>query len=139
MSNNPLSNPIFLKGASSFAFSVALDRLYFQNSDLNSNLYFATAITGGIVLGQAVGKALDLPSIVPNSESGMYSGKLVSQRAVELSTTVASAYIANKYLLKNEYNQEIWIKKLIAIGLIDVASEYVADYFLASPLGYFIE
>ena len=139
MSNSPLTNPIFLKGAASFGLSIAVDRLYFLNSDLNSNLYFASAITGGIVLGQSLGKAIDFPSIVPNSESGLYSGKLVSQRAIELSTTVASGYLANKYLLKNEYNQELWIKKLISIGVIDVASEYISDYFLASPLDYFTD
>lgn len=132
-SNNPLSNPLFVKGVSAFALSIAIDKYYFQNDDMKSNAMYAAATTAGILLGSKLGE--QIPAIIGDS-AGLYTGKLVSQRVVEIATGGIAAYAINSYAFKNEYNRDLYMQKLLAIVAIDVAAEYLTDYVLGTSLGY---
>ena len=83
MSNsNPLTNPLFIKGTSSFAYSFLIDKFVFKNESLSQNAIFGAGVTSGLLIGQALGAYI--PEILPD-QAGLYQGKLVSQRVVEIS------------------------------------------------------
>ena len=132
-SNNFFTSHIGVKGASAFAISFAIDNLFFKNSDLKQNAMFASATTIGIIGGGLIGSKI--PEFLPDSQ-GLYNGKLLSQRIIELTTGVTTSYCVNKFILNNDYDSTMWMEKLIAIGATDFAAEYAADYITGSALGY---
>ena len=136
MSNSPLSNPLFLKGTSSFAYSFLIDKFVFKNNSLSQNAIFGAGVTSGLLIGQSLGAYI--PEIVPD-QAGLYQGKLVSQRIVEISVGSTTGYIINAYVFKNDYERSSWMKKIGAILLVDVLSEYTVDYLVGNNLGYFVE
>ena len=136
MSNSPLSNPLFLKGTSSFAYSFLIDKFVFKNDSLSQNAIFGAGVTSGLLIGQSLGAYI--PEILPD-QAGLYSGKLVSQRVVEISVGATTGYIINSYVFKNDYDRSSWMKKIGAILLVDVLSEYTVDYLVGNNLGYFVE
>ena len=95
---NPLSNPMFIKGVSSFGYSVLIDKFVFKNESMTQNATFGAAVAGGLLIGQSVGQYI--PAILPDQQ-GLYQGKLISQRVVEVSLGVTSGYLINTYLLNN--------------------------------------
>ena len=137
MSNsNPLTNPLFLKGTSSFAYSFLIDKFVFKNDSLSQNAIFGAGVTSGLLIGQSLGAYI--PEILPD-QAGLYSGKLVSQRVVEISVGATTGYIINAYVFKNDYDRSSWMKKIGTILLVDVLSEYTVDYLVGNNLGYFVE
>ena len=51
MSNsNPLTNPLFLKGTSSFAYSFLIDKFVFKNESLSQNAIFGAGVTSGLII-----------------------------------------------------------------------------------------
>ena len=138
MSNSPLSNPLVLKGASSFAYSFLFDKFLFKNEDMKQNAIFSAATTGGLLLGQVLGNSLPPMGILPDQQ-GLYTGKLLSQRVIEVSVGVTSGYLINSYVFANDYDRSAWMKKVGTILLVDVLSEYTVDYVLGNNLGYLVE
>ena len=137
MSNsNPLNNPMFIKGVSSFGYSFLLDKFLFKNEDMKQNAIFSAATSTGLLVGQALGA--NIPAILPDQQ-GLYQGKLVSQRVVEVSVGATTGYLLNSYVFANDYDRSSWMKKVGAIILVDVLSEYTVDYVLGNNLGYFVE
>ena len=137
-SNNALTNPVLIKGASAFALSLATDKFVFGNDNLSQSTMFAGAVTAGIVGGQLIAEKAITTGMLPDS-AGLYEGKLVSQRLLELAVGVGAGYAVNAFVLKNDYNRNDWMKKVGAIIVIDVLSEYSKDYVLGSSLGYLVQ
>jgi hypothetical protein len=133
MSNNMFTNPVAVKAGSAFAIAFAIDNLYFQNKDLQQNAMFAGAASAGIVVGSMIGDKV--PAFLPDS-AGLYQGKLVTQRILELSTGIASGYAINKFVLGNDYDSSMWMQKIATIGIVDFGAEYLTDYITGSALGY---
>ena len=137
-SSNPLNNPMLLKGASAFALSLAVDKFVFGNENLSQSAMFAGAVTVGIVGGQMVAEKAITTGLIPDS-AGLYEGKLLSQRLLELTIGVGAGYAVNAFVLKNDYNNNDWLKKIGAIIVIDVLSEYSKDYIMGSSIGYLVQ
>ena len=133
MSNNMFTNPKFVKAASSFGIAFAIDNLYFQNKDLTQNAMFGAAASAGIVVGSMIGDKV--PALLPDSQ-GLYSGKLISTRLIELTSGIASGYAINKFVLGNDYDSSMWMQKIATIAVVDFASEYMTDYITGSALGF---
>ena len=136
--SNPLNNPLVIKGISAFGYSFLIDKFVFQNEDMKQNLTFSAAVAAGVLVGQTLSKTIVTSGLLPDQE-GLYNGKLLSQRIIELTSGVASGYLINSYVFNNEYDRSSWMKKVGAILLVDVASEYTTDYVLGNNLGYFVE
>ena len=137
-SSNPLTNPTLIKGASSFAFAVAMDKFVLGNTDLNQSLMFAGATTAGIVVGEMIAVKAITSGLLPDS-AGLYQGKLVSQRLLELTVGIGSGYALNSFVLKNDYNRNDFLKRLGVIAAVDVLAEYAKDYILGNTIGYLVE
>ena len=137
-SSNPLNNPMLLKGGTAFALSLAVDKFVFGNENLQQSAMFAAAVTVGIVGGQIVAEKAITTGLIPDS-AGLYEGKLLSQRLLELTISVGAGYAVNALVLKNDYNTNDWLKKIGAIIVVDVLSEYSKDYIMGSTIGYLVQ
>ena len=78
MSNSPLSNPLFLKGTSSFAYSFLIDKFVFKNESLSQNAIFGAGVTSGLLIGQALGAYI--PSALPLPSSRLYHPRIPNLR-----------------------------------------------------------
>ena len=136
--SNPLNNPMFIKGISAFGYSFLIDKFVFQNEDMTQNATFSAAVAGGIIAGQVAAKTIVTSGLLPDQE-GLYNGKLLSMRMVELTVGATSGFLINSYVLNNEYDRSNYMKKLAAIIAVDIASEYTVDYVVGNNLGYFVE
>ena len=137
-SSNPLNNPTMIKGASAFAFALAADKFVFGNENLYQSATFAGAVTVGIVGGEIIAQKAVTSGMLPDS-AGLYEGKLLSQRLLELTIGVGAGYLVNTFVLKNDYNNNDWLKKIGTILVIDVLSEYSKDYVMGSTIGYLVQ
>ena len=138
MSSNPLNNPVLIKAGAAFTLSLATDKFVFGNDNLSQSAMFAGAVTAGIASGQLIAENAITTGMLPDS-AGLYEGKLVSQRLLELAVGVGVGYAVNAFVLKNDYNTNDWMKKVGAIIVIDVLSEYSKDYVLGSAVGYLVQ
>jgi len=136
MSNNNNSmfqNPKVVKGLSAFTISYAIDNLYFKNNNMNENLMYSSSVAAGILLGQMVGE--QVPGFIPD-QAGMYNGKTITSRIFELTSGVSSAYVLNKFVMKNDFSGNM-MEKIGMIALTDFLSEYLTDYINGNSLAYF--
>ena len=136
MSNSFLQNPKLIKGASAFAISSVADRLILKNDNMMQNATFGAAVAGGIIGGQILGD--QIPAMLPDS-AGLYQGKLVVQRVVEIGTGSVAAYLLNSVVFKNDFNKGAYLYKFGVIIAADVVSEYITDYVLGTSLGYLVD
>ena len=105
-----------------------IDRFYFKNSDMRSNLYFA----GSVGLGTFVS------SSIAESTRGMIStntligslGKNLESRVIEIAAVSGVAYGVNRLVLKNEISSNDMYMKLAAIAVGDVVSEIISEAVL---------
>lgn len=123
-----------VKGASAVAISVLLEKFVNGNNDYMSTAKFGLATSAGILAGQLVSSSI--PSFIP-SVKGVYDGKSLLERVVEIGAGAGSGHVFNTYLFKNDYNPSDMPKKLGLIALTDILSEYASDYVNGQPLSYF--
>jgi hypothetical protein len=135
---NPLNNPVMIKSLAAFGLALAGDKFVMGNDNLQSSAIFAASVTGGIIGGQLIAEKAITSGLLPDS-AGLYEGKLISQRLLELTIGVAAGYFANSIILKNDYNRNDMLKKFALIASVDVLSEYATDYFLARNVGYLVQ
>ena len=136
--SNPLNNPILIKGASAFVYAMLADKFLLNNTNLQSSAMFAGATTAGIIAGQIIAEKSVTSGILPDS-AGLYEGKLVSQRLLELTLGIGASYGINMFVLKNDYNINDFLKRIGIIAVVDVAAEYTKDYFLGQSIGYLVQ
>ena len=136
-SGNPLNNPVMIKSLAAFGLALAGDKFLMQNDNLQSSAIFAGAVSGGIIGGQLIAEKAITSGLIGDS-NGLYEGKLVSQRLLELTIGVGAGYFANSVILKNEYNRDNMLKKFALIASVDVLAEYLTDYMLARNVGYLV-
>ena len=105
---------------------------------MKQNAIFSAAVSGGVISGQLLGTTIITSGFIPDQQ-GLYNGKLLSQRIIELSVGATSGYLINAYVLNNEYDRSQWMKKVLAIAAVDIASEYTVDYIVGNNLGYLVE
>ena len=107
---------------------LAIDRLYFKNLNLTSNLYFAGSVGAGTFVSSSIAEATR--GMMPTNTIIGGLGKNLESRVLEIASVSAVAYSTNRFFLKNEYNVNDMGMRLAAIAIGDLISEAVSEFVL---------
>ena len=121
----------FTKSIIAGSTAVIIDKYYFEERDMNRSLYFGGAVGVGVFIG-----GIAAP-MAPDFNLGSIGLKQIEERITEITFGGASAYILNKFVLKNDYSRDQMLYKLGAIALCDVVGELGSDLIAGRPLDYF--
>ena len=114
------------------AVAAGLDNMWLMNKNTTANMYFGGAVAVGLFASQILEPLM--PQIIPVSV--LSNGKTIEDRIIENLAGAGSAYVLNKYILKNDFNPNDMYKKLAIIAASDIAGEYASDYMAGRSLSY---
>ena len=97
------------------------DRFILKNLNTKSNIAFASSVGGGVMIASSIGEATK-NMFYTNTIVGSL-GKNLEARIIETLSGASIAYCANRFVLKNDYNNKDLLNKL---GII-VFSDFVAE------------
>ena len=123
-----------IKITAAVAIATALDKYALGHVNLNESLIFGASVGAGVGLGDLVGGSFSL--VLPDASNAYLSSKSIIHRSVEVASGVGSAYLINKYFMKNDYDPSEMYKKLGVIALTSIASEAVADFYTGNSISY---
>ena len=121
----------FTKSIIAGATGVIIDKYYFEEREMNRSLYFGASVAAGVFIGTIASP------MAPDFNLGSMGLKQIEERITEITFGSASAYILNKFVLKNDYSRDQLLYKLGAIALCDVVEELGSDLIAGRPLDYF--
>ena len=110
------------------AVILCIDRFYFKNSDLRSNLYFAGSVGAGTFVSSSIAESTR--GMIPTNTMIGSLGKNIESRVIEIAAVSGVAYGVNRLVLKNEISSNDMYMKLAAIALGDVVSEIISEAVL---------
>lgn len=120
----------FVKPMVAAATILLIDKFYFKNNNMKSNIYFAGSVGVGIFASSSVGEMSR--NLFPTSTAIGSLGKNLESRVVEIVCGSGSAYAVNRFLLKNEYKMSDMIPRIISIAVADMVAETVTEMVLRS-------
>ena len=100
-----------------------IDRMYFKNTNLRSNLYFAGTVAASTFVSSSIAESTK--GMFPTSTMVGSLKKNLESRVVEIAFVSGVSYGVNRFLLKNEYNVNDMFMRVAAIAVSDVVSEIV--------------
>ena len=115
--------------------AIALDKMVLMQPNMQSSLYFGGAVGAGLLLVSMFDTKI--PSFLPDIPSIGASGETLSKRVLEITAGAGSAYAINRYVIKNDNNPQMMMKKLGVVIVSDFVGEYASDYFSSRALSYF--
>ena len=110
------------------AVILIIDRFYFKNSDLTSNLYFSGSVGLGTFVSSSIAETTR--GMIPTNTMIGSLGKNIESRVIEIVAVSSVAYGVNRFVLKNEISTNDIYMKLCAIAAGDVVSEIVSEMVL---------
>lgn len=111
---------------------VALDMFYLKEQNLNNSLIFGGAVAAGVYVGGMLGQyAPDISLPI------LGNGKGLEQRIVEIASGAGSAFVLNKYVMKNTSYRDDTMQKLGVIIVADLVGELASDVLAGRPLSVF--
>jgi hypothetical protein len=133
VSPTPLIAESLVKPLASAGVAVLLDRMVLKQTDLKKNISFGLSVGAGIGLGSMVAKALP----IPDSPSTFANQKQIASRLIEVTSGCGTAYVVNRFVMKNDVDRAGMIRKVGVILASDFIGEYLCDYFSGRPLAFF--
>ena len=118
----------FVKPVVAAAVILTIDRFFFKNSDLTSNLYFAGSVGVGTFASSSIAESTR--GMIPTSTLIGSLGKNLESRVIEIAAVSGVAYTINRFVLKNEISTNDIYMKLGAIAVGDVVSEIFSEMVL---------
>jgi len=106
--------------------AVAMDMYVLKNENLQSCLIFGGTVAGSTFISEMISK--NIPSAVGTKYSSL------QDRLIEVTLTTGIGYGANRYVFKNDYNPQMFMKRAGVIAASNFVGEYVSDYFAQRPL-----
>ena len=134
-SSSPASMNSYIKPIVGSITAVALDKYVLMNPNMQSSLCFGGAVGAGL-LAVSMFQA-DIPTFLPDIPAIGATGATLSKRVAEITAGAGTAYVINKYALKNDNSPQMMAKKIGVIIASDLAGEYMSDYLASRPLSYF--
>ena len=104
------------------------DRFILKNDYLKSNILFGASVAAGIFVSSSIGLSLK-NSFQTDTRIGKLN-KNVESRIVEIIFGSSSAYIVNKFILKNDYSRQEIFYKLGIIAVSDLLAESASELFV---------
>ena len=126
-------HPLYVKGLVATASGGLLHRFIIGNNDIMQNVYFGASTGLGISVGSYLGSQTPDTSMIGDSE-GLYKGKSLVTRALEIGVGSASTILISKYLTKQDNSS--MISKVGIVVLSDIISELASDYYAGLPIAY---
>ena len=102
--------------------------MYFKNTNLRSNLYFAGTVAAGTFVSSSIAESTK--GMFPTSTAIGSLKKNLESRVVEIAFVSGVSYGVNRFLLKNEYNVNDMFMRVGAIAVSDIVSEVVSEMVL---------
>lgn len=131
--STPLISETVLRPVVSGTVAVLLDRMVLKQTDLKKSLVFGASVGAGIAIGSFTANSL-IPDTTPTASFA--NGKQIGTRLLEIMAGSSSAFLVNKYVLKNSTDKVSVMKKMAVILVADVAGEYASDYMSGRPLAF---
>ena len=119
---------IFFKPIVASGVILAIDRFYFKNFNVKSNLHFAGSVGAGTFVSSSIAESTR--GMMPTNTIIGGLGKNIESRVLEIASVSAVAYGTNRFVLKNEYNINDMGMRLMAIAIGDIVSEAVSEFVL---------
>ena len=107
---------------------LCIDRFFFMNMNLKSNLYFAGSVAASTFVSSSIAESTR--NMFPTSTMIGSLGKNLESRVLEIACVSGTAYATNRFLLKNEYNLNELGWRLGAIAVGDIISEFASEIIL---------
>ena len=131
MSSNSLTKPLITG-----ALVIAGDKFLFEEPDMTKSLYFGAATAAGISAATQIANMAG--NLLPNfGTSGFVDSKTLEIRILEVGLGASAAYGLNRYVLKNDFQYNQMLNKLVLIAGADFVGEYITDYLDNRPLSFF--
>jgi len=122
MSSSIFDTSSMVKSATGAGLAFAFDKFWFQERNFTNSAYFAGSVGLGLAVGGAVG------AMAPDYDLGSFgSSKAIESRISEIIFGTGTAYLVNKFALKNDYSRNQLLEKLAVIAICDVVGELVSD------------
>ena len=118
----------FVKPIVAASTILLIDRLYFKNTNMRSNIYFAGSVFAGTFVSSSIAESTK--GMFPTSTAVGSLKKNLESRVVEIACVSGVSYGVNRFLLKNEYNVNEMFMRVCAIAVSDVVSEVVSETIL---------
>ena len=115
--------------------AIALDKFVLMNQNMTSSLYFGGAVGAGLLAVRMLDA--NVPTFMPDITAIGASGATLSKRIAEITAGAGASYAINKFVLKNDNNPQMMMKKLGVVIVSDFVGEYASDYFSNRALSYF--
>ena len=112
----------------SSATILCIDRFFFMNMNLKSNLYFAGSVAVSTLVSSSIAESTK--NMFPTNTMMGSLGKNLESRILEIACVSGTAYATNRFLLRNEYNLNELGWRLGAIAVADVLSEFISEFVL---------
>jgi hypothetical protein len=127
-----MNSDAVIKPLAAAATAFAIDKFYFNESNLQRSAMFAASVGAGVYVGAIAGQ------YAPDFQLPMLgSGKAAESRVLEIALGGGAAYAVNKFVLKNDYGRNDLVKRLGSIVVADFAGELISDYVAGRPLAVF--
>ena len=117
-----------LKPVVAGAICVAGNQFVLGETNMVSNLYFGSAVAGGIALVSTVEPFVQ--EMMPTSTPLGHVAKTLESRIVEVALGSGAAFALNKYVLKADYQPAQFMHKIFLIAAADVISESIMELFM---------
>jgi len=124
----------YVKPLTAAATAFALDKFVLMNPNMMSSAYFGASVGAALFAVKMV--EVNVPTFLPDIPSIGASGKTLSNRVAEISAGVGGVYVISKFVLKDNSNTQMMMKKAAVVIAADLAGEYASDYFHSRPLSY---
>ena len=132
MSSTSSMNPLFIRSAVSAGVAGLLDRFVCGEENLMQNVYFGVANGAGSAVGSYISSLT--PAMLPDSTTGLYTGKGVMDRSMEILGSTAGSFILSKYMTEGK-SCSMTMKILVSVAS-NFIGEYSADFVSNQPLLY---
>ena len=120
------------------AIAGALDKFYLNEKVATRSLYFGAAVAVGNYSAEYIAPLVNMLPI-PTISKNLYDGKTLMDRIVEVGASTATAYILNKYILRNDPYVNEMMTRVAVIAVADAAGTYVVEYLNSKPLQFLTE
>ena len=118
----------FVKPIVAASTILLIDRMYFKNTNLRSNLYFASTVAAGTFVSSSIAESAK--GMFPTSTAVGSLKKNLESRVVEIAFVSGVSYGVNRFVLKNEYNVNDMFMRVASITVSDIVSEVVSEIVL---------
>lgn len=128
----------FLKPAVAAGVTVAIDKMYFKESDMKRSLMFGAAVGASMYGAKILEDAGWIPQILPDMGT-MANGLSVQNRLMEVGIGAGAGYAINKFVLKNTspYSRDDMMRYIGTIVVADLVSEAVLDLYTGATINPF--